>query len=135
MLAGGPWGRDSATRRRRTYGLQVSWAAGHVAGLCRVCGVTFDVEGDDLVGDGPVVVLARHASVIDNGVPARLVSRPHGLDLRYVLKDSLQALPTLDIGARWVPTCFVRRRSGDPAREIDRVRVLAEGSTAYVTAF
>lgn len=127
LLAGGPWARDSATRRRRTYALQVRWAAGHVGGLCRLCRVTFDVEGDELVGRGPVIVFARHASVVDNGVPAMLVSRPHDLDLRYVLKSSLQALPTLDIGARWVPTCFVHRGSGDPAREIDRVRTLARG--------
>lgn len=127
LLAGGPWARDSATRRRRTYGLQVRWAAGHVGGLCRLCRVTFAVEGDELVGKGPVIVFARHASVVDNGVPAMLVSRPHGLDLRYVLKSSLQALPTLDIGARWVPTCFVRRGSSDPAREIERVRTLAKG--------
>lgn len=127
LLAGGPWGRDSDARRRRTYRLQVRWAAGHVGGLCRLCRVTFDVEGDELVGRGPVIVLSRHASVVDNGLPAMLVSRPHGLDLRYVLKSSLQNLPTLDIGARWVPTCFVRRGSGDPAREIARVRTLATG--------
>ena len=124
LLAGGPWGRDSATRRRRIYRLQVAWAAGHLAGVCRV---SFDVEGDELVGEGPVVVFSRHASIVDNGLPALLVSRPHGLDLRYVLKSELQALPTLDIGARWVPTCFVRRGSGDPAREIERVRTLAKG--------
>lgn len=127
LLAGGPWARDSLTRRRRTYALQVRWAAGHVGGLCRLCRVGFDVEGDELVGRGPVIVFARHASVVDNGVPAMFVSRPHDLDLRYVLKSSLQALPTLDIGARWVPTCFVHRGSGDPGREIERVRTLAQG--------
>jgi 1-acyl-sn-glycerol-3-phosphate acyltransferase len=127
LLAGGPWGRDSAARRRRTYRLQVNWAAGHIAGVRRICRVSFDVEGDELVGRGPIIVLARHASVVDNGLPALLLSRPHGLDLRYVLKSELQALPTLDIGARWVPTTFVHRRSEDPAREIDRVRTLAKG--------
>lgn len=127
LLAGGPWGRDSATRRRRIFRLQVSWAAGHLAGVRRVCRVSFEVEGAELVGTGPVIVFARHASVIDNTLPARFVSRPHDLDLRYVLKDVLQNLPTLDIGARWVPTCFVQRGSNDPAREIDRVRTLAVG--------
>ena len=127
LAAGGPWGRDSATRRSRVYRLQVTWAAGHLAGLSRLCRVRFDVEGNELVAPGPVVVFSRHASIIDNGVPALLVSRPHGLDLRYVLKSELQALPTLDLGARWVPTCFVRRNSDDPAREIERVRTLAVG--------
>src|SRR4051812_43885793 len=37
VLSGGPWARDTATRRRHTYRLQVSWAAGHLAGICRVC--------------------------------------------------------------------------------------------------
>ena len=127
LLAGGPWGRDTPARRRRIYRLQVGWAAGHLAGVSRVCGVRFDVEGDELVGEGPLIVMARHASVVDNALPARLISRPHGLDLRYVLKSDLENLPTLDIGARWVPTCFVRRSGGDPGREIDRVRTLAMG--------
>ena len=127
VLAGGPWARDSAARRRRAYRLQVSWAAGHIAGVCRVCRVGFDIEGEELIGRGPMIVLSRHASIVDNGLPAMLVSRPHGIDLRYVLKSELQALPTLDIGARWVPTCFVRRGSGDRDREIDRIRLLANG--------
>src|SRR4051812_5712120 len=29
LLAGGPWAKDSPSRRRRTFGLQVSWAYGH----------------------------------------------------------------------------------------------------------
>ena len=128
VLAGGPWARDTPTRRRRTYRLQVSWAAGHIAGVCRACRVGFDVEGDELIGRGPVVVLSRHASLVDNGLPAMLVSRPHDLDLRYVLKSGLQALPTLDIGARWIPTYFVRRGSGgDRDRELEGIRMLAQG--------
>ena len=127
LLAGGPWARDSAARRRRIFRLQVMWAAGHVGGACRVLRVGFDVEGSELVGRGPVIVLARHASVLDNGLPAMFVSRPHGLDLRYVLKSSLQALPTLDIGARWVPTAFVRRGSDDRGGELERIRMLATG--------
>jgi 1-acyl-sn-glycerol-3-phosphate acyltransferase len=130
VLAGGPWARDTPTRRQRTYRLQVSWAAGHIAGVCRACRVGFDVEGDELIGPGPVIVLSRHASIVDNGLPAMLISRPHDLDLRYVLKSELQALPTLDIGARWVPTYFVRRRSDgdrDRDRELDRLRTLAQG--------
>lgn len=127
VLAGGPWGRDSPTRRRRTFALQVSWAAGHLAGIRRLFGLRFEVEGDELVGAGPVIVFIRHASIIDNTLPAALISRPHGLDLRYVLKKELEFLPTLDVGARWIPTCFVRRASDDPDNEVTRVRSLAAG--------
>jgi hypothetical protein len=127
LVSGGPFGRDTEARRRRTYELQVRWATGHLHGLCRLCGVRFEVEGDELVGAGPMLVFTRHASVVDNGLPAAVVSRAHGIDLRYALKSELQSLPTLDVGARWVPTCFVNRGSEDPSREIARVRMLAAG--------
>lgn len=126
VLAGGPWGKDSPTRRRRVFGLQVSWAAGHLAGVRALFGLSLEVEGAELVAPGPVIVFIRHASIIDNTLPATVVSRPHGLDLRYVLKRELEMLPTLDIGARWVPTCFVNRASDDSEREIANVRSLAE---------
>ena len=129
LLAGGPWARDTEARRRRVYRLQVNWATGHLAGVCRLWRLRFEVEGNELVGRGPMIVLYRHASIVDNALPAALISRAHDIDLRYVLKDDLQALPTLDIGARWVPTCFVHRGSADPAHEIGRVRMLAQGLT------
>jgi 1-acyl-sn-glycerol-3-phosphate acyltransferase len=127
LRAGGPWGRDTPQRRRRIYRLQVAWAAGHLGGLCRLCGVGFEVEGAGLIGRGPLIVFCRHASLADSGLPAMLISAPHELDLRYALKSELQSLPTLDIGARWVQTCFVERASTDPAGEIARVRTLAIG--------
>ncbi|MCU0314781.1 MAG: lysophospholipid acyltransferase family protein [Solirubrobacteraceae bacterium] len=127
LLSGGPLARDTPARRRRVYRLQVRWAADSFAAVQRLWGLRIDVAGDELIQPGPVIVLYRHASVIDNALPAVLLSRRHGLDLRYVLKDAMADFPTLDIGARWVPTCFVRRGSDDPAREIAKVRTLAEG--------
>ena len=129
LLAGGPFARDTAARRRRVYRLQVNWAADTLAAVVRLFRVRFDVAGDELVGHGPMIVLYRHASIIDNALPARLISRAHGIDLRYVLKDEMQMFPTLDIAARWVPTCFVHRGSEDPGREIARVRMLAQELT------
>lgn len=127
LLAGGPFAKDSPARRRRTFALQVGWAAGHFAGVRRLFGLRLEIEGAELVGPGPVLVFIRHASIIDNTLPATVVSRPHGLNLRYVLKRELEMLPTLDIGGRWVPTCFVRRQSDDAGHEIANVRSLAAG--------
>ena len=78
-------------------------------------GLTFEVEGLELAGPGPVIVLIRHASIIDNALPDAVIGHAHGLGLRFVLKRELEMIPTIDIGARWVPTIFVRRASSDPA--------------------
>lgn len=125
LLAGGPFGRDSDARRRRTYAAQVRWGAGHFTGILRICRMRLEVDNPDAVGSGPMIVLSRHASIIDFGLPAHVVSRAHGIELRYALKTELQALPSLDLGARWVPTYFVRRSSDDPQREIAAVGRLA----------
>jgi 1-acyl-sn-glycerol-3-phosphate acyltransferase len=125
LLTGGPFARDTDTRRGRTYAAQVRWGAGHFTGIVRICRMRLEIDNPAAVGSGPTIVLSRHASIIDFGLPAHVVSRAHGIDLRYALKTELQALPSLDIGARWVPTYFVRRSSSDRRREIEAVGRLA----------
>lgn len=127
ILSGGPFGGDSPIRRDRVFRLQIMWAGGHLAGVRRLFGLKFEIEGDDLVEPGPILVLIRHASIIDNTLPATLVSGPHDMALRYVLKRELQSIPTLDIGGGWVPCYFVRRASDDPVGEVDRIRALTPG--------
>jgi 1-acyl-sn-glycerol-3-phosphate acyltransferase len=118
-------GRDTRTRRFRVYRLRQLWAGGHLRGVQRLFGLTFDVGGLEDVAPGPVLILMRHASIIDNTLPDAIVGRAHDLGLRFVLKRELQSLPTIDIGGRWVPTNFVRRGSGDTARELEDLRKLA----------
>lgn len=127
LLTGGPFSRDSQRRRERTWFLQSQWAGGHMDGVRRIFGLRVEIDGAELIEPGPFVALVRHASIIDNALPAAFVSRGRGLQLRYVLKHELQALPTLDWGGHWVPTCFVRRATDDATQEIANVRSLAEG--------
>jgi len=127
VLTGGPFSRDSQRRRRMVWRLQSMWAGGHMDGVRRIFGLDIRIEGAELVMPGPFVVLVRHASIVDNALPAAFLSRPNDLELRYVLKHELQALATLDIGGHWVPTCFVKRASDDALTEVANVRTLAEG--------
>jgi len=129
LITGGPFSRDSQRRRRRVWFLQSQWAGGHMDGVRRIFGLKVVIEGEELIEPGPFVALVRHASIIDNALPAAFVSRGRDLELRYVLKHELQALPTLDWGGHWVPTCFVRRATDDATAEIANVRTLAEGLT------
>ena len=122
---GGPLGHGSMRRRRLVYDLRVRWCRRHLAGLRRLFGVTIQVEGLEHAAPGPVVIFIRHTSIIDNALPDAVVGHAHGLGLRFVLKRELQMLPVFDIGARWVPTNFVRRGSGDTEAELRNLRRLA----------
>ena len=126
VLTGGPAGAGSLRRRRLVYELRIHWARSHLGGVRALFGLAFEVEGLELAGPGPVIVLIRHASIIDNAMPDAIIGREHGLGLRFVLKRKLQSIPTIDIGGRWVPTIFVRRALGDPAAELSLLRGLAD---------
>jgi len=125
LSAGGPLGRGSDRRRRGVYDLRIHWASLHLAGISKVLGLRYEVDGLELAGPAPVLIMIRHASIIDNLVPDSLIASEHGLGLRYVIKRELQMIPTIDIAGRWVPTNFVRRASGDTAAEVERLRQLA----------
>lgn len=128
-LVSGPWKGDTPARRRRVFRLQATWAAGHLWGIRRIFGLHWEIEGDELVRsdpDRPILVLIRHASIVDNALPATVISLPHRMRLRFIIKHELQALPTLNIGGHWIPTCFVRRESDNPDRQVARVRTLGE---------
>jgi 1-acyl-sn-glycerol-3-phosphate acyltransferase len=118
--------RGSLRRRRWVYDLRIHWARSHLAGIRVLFGLTFEIEGLEQAGPGPVLILIRHASIIDNTLPDAIVGHAHGLGLRFVIKRELRMLPTIDIGGRWVPTNFVRRASDDPAGEIARLRRLGD---------
>jgi 1-acyl-sn-glycerol-3-phosphate acyltransferase len=124
-------GRDGPRRRDRVYRLKRRWLASHLAGIRALFGLRFEVEGLELAGPGPVLVMIRHASIIDNALPDVIVGRAHGLGFRFILKRELQMLPTIDIGGRWVPTLFVRRASGDTAAELERMRALTVNMSSH----
>ncbi len=125
VLTGGPLGRGSLRRRRWLYDLRVRWMRGHLGGVRALFGLRLEVTGLELAGPEPALIMMRHASIIDNTLPDALVGHEHGVGLRFVIKRELQALPTIDIGGRWVPTVFVRRASADSAAEVAALRGLA----------
>lgn len=118
--------RPGSDRRRRwLYGWRIHWMRSHIGGIRVLFGVGFTTEGLELAGPGPVVMLMRHASMIDNALPDYTAGRAHGMGLRFVIKKELQSMPVIDIGARWVPSFFVRRASENPDAEAAQIRRLA----------
>lgn len=118
-------GRDTNARRRAVYRARQQWTGGHLDAITRLFGLSWEIEDLDVVAPGPALIFARHASIIDNALPDAVIGRTHGMGLRFVIKRELQVLPTIDIGGRWVPTNFVRRGTGDTAKELVDLRKLA----------
>jgi 1-acyl-sn-glycerol-3-phosphate acyltransferase len=126
VLSGGPFGHGSMRRRKWVYELRIRWARSHLGGIKVLFGLGFEVEGLEEASRGPILVMMRHASIIDNTLPDSVIGHAHGIGLRYVIKRELQAIPTIDIAGRWVSTIFVRRASGDTEGETAIMRSLAE---------
>jgi 1-acyl-sn-glycerol-3-phosphate acyltransferase len=116
--------RDPVRSRAWIHRLLHWWLDKHFKGIRAIFGLRFEVDGLERVGPGPVVILMRHASMVDTLIPEGVIGAAHDLKFRYVLKRELLGLPTIDIGRRWLPTVFVRRGSGAIDAELERVRKL-----------
>jgi len=111
------------------YALQRWWAARLVDAVHHTAGVSFEIEGLDLLAPGPIVICARHASIADALLPAWLLGKA-GMRPRYVLKEDLQLDPCLDIVGNRLPNHFVDRDPDDSAAELAKLEVLARGMNA-----
>ncbi len=107
------------------FRLQCWWASWLFHGTRLLYGLRMRVRGEDAVRDGPLLLLMRHASVIDTLLPAVLVSSRTGLHLRTVMKRELLWDPCLDLVGQRLRNAFVRRGQGGSEAEIERVRELA----------
>lgn len=119
-------GRREAALQQMTLDLQQLWAGTLFAAVRWLFGLRLEIVGAGAVAPGPLIVLIRHASIVDNLLPSVLLARPHGIRLRYVLKRELLADPCLDVAGRRLPNYFVRRGTGE-AREVEQIRSLARG--------
>ncbi|MCB9780661.1 MAG: 1-acyl-sn-glycerol-3-phosphate acyltransferase [Alphaproteobacteria bacterium] len=107
--------------------LQRVWVDALWLGVRTLMGIRLTVEGADAVappGDGRMLVLLRHSSLPDVLLPGLAFANPRRIPLAYVLKVEVCWSPCLDVVGHRLSNAFVRRGSGDPAREIARVVAL-----------
>ncbi|MDH3307878.1 MAG: 1-acyl-sn-glycerol-3-phosphate acyltransferase [Acidimicrobiia bacterium] len=110
----------------RTWGIQAKWAGVLLAAVERIFSISISVVGAEVLRNSPYVVLMRHASIVDNLLPARLITSRAGVRLRYVLKRELLADPCLDVAGTRLPNHFVDRSGVDSDAEIAAVRRLGD---------
>lgn len=108
-----------------TYRLQAAWAAWNFRAVRAIFGLHFVVGGDEDIRPGPIILLSRHASLIDTLLPSWFVTRAHQLRIRYVLKKELLLDPALDIAGNRLPNHFVDRGAGDSEPDKEAIRRLA----------
>lgn len=107
-----------------TYGAQKAWLDWNFEALRLTFDLQFASEGSEAIPPGPILLLSRHASMIDTMLPGRYVVKPHGIKLRYVLKKELLIDPALDMGGNRLPNHFLDRKSAGSA-EFAALRELA----------
>jgi hypothetical protein len=71
------------------FRLEAWWGSTLFRAVVRLFGLRIEVEGDADLARGPYLLLVRHASSGDTLLASALVSKPHGVRLRYVLKREL----------------------------------------------
>lgn len=119
--------RGSPERRTRTFAAQRFFTGALLGAVTRLFSLRFEVLGAEQVSPGPLLVLVRHASLVDVLVPAGFIANVHGLELHYVLKRELLADPCLDIAGHWIPNHFVDRSGADTAAELAAIATLKDG--------
>ena len=113
LAAAGLWLVGRRRDLEAHYSLQQWWADRLLRSLRATCGLELDIEGAANLGDGPTVMLVRHASLADSLVTAWAVTERARLRPRFVLKKELLADPCLDIVGNRLPNCFLDRGAED----------------------
>jgi hypothetical protein len=130
LLLAGVWlasgfGAVRARLVRWTYGVQALWVLLMFRAATRIWQLRWTVGGSECIPPAPIVVLIRHTSMLDTLIPGVLVTREHGVPLRFVLKRELLVEPCLDIAGHWLPNHFVDREPSDSQVELDAIERLA----------
>ena len=108
----------------RHYALQRWWADRLLRALKATCGFSVEVEDIDSLKPGPVILLARHASLADSLVSAYVVTTLAHMNPRFVLKRELLADPCLDVVGQRLPNHFLDRQATDSTPELEALQSL-----------
>jgi 1-acyl-sn-glycerol-3-phosphate acyltransferase len=124
-LVEGPYiSRDVERYLRKNFALQCWWARTLAGGAFKLFSIQIDAEGLREFRGRPLLLFVRHASTADAVLPAMLIGVPQKIMLRYVMKRELLVDPCLDIVGNRLPNHFVRRGSGEGAKEIETIAQL-----------
>ncbi len=79
---------------------------------------------------GPILLLSRHASILDTIMPIKLLGQAHGMGMRIVQKRELLWNPIVDVASHRMPRAFIKRGSGNAERQAAHMQHLLHGITS-----
>jgi 1-acyl-sn-glycerol-3-phosphate acyltransferase len=108
------------------FRLQCWWARTLRTGAFRLFSMKQEVTGAEHASGGPMILFVRHCSVADTMLPVMLVTDPHRIVLRWVMKAELLWDPCLDIVGQRLRNCFVTRTPEQGAEDARAVGQLMD---------
>jgi len=124
---GAGFGRSETRLMARTWPIQAWWAKTLLRFAQQIFDLELEITGLEHARPGPIVAMFRHASILDNLLPAVLLQARLGYELRWILKRELLAITPLDVAGTRLPNHFVDRSGMDPRRELRAIRRLSAG--------
>lgn len=100
--------------------IQGRWVGSLLRWGGRLLDLSVEMPDHDAFPAGKIVVLSRHASMIDAVIPAHLFPTHLDRPVHYVLKRELMWLPSIDIFGHRLGNHFVDR-DGDTEREVSAI--------------
>lgn len=128
------WLTGNAGDVERMTEVQRWWASRILTALRVTAGLRVEYDGLDAYHPTPIVVLPRHASLVDSVFSIWAAIGPGRLQARVVLKRELLADPCLDIAGNRLPNYFLDRGATDSAPELAAIMALSRDMGSGVAA-
>jgi 1-acyl-sn-glycerol-3-phosphate acyltransferase len=95
----------------------------------RVYDMKIEIDDIECCSPGPILLLSRHASILDTIMPIKLLGEAHGMGMRIVQKSELLWNPLVDVASSRMPRAFIQRGSGNVLGPIGHMKHLLRGIT------
>ena len=123
------YGLPQSPARKRQIALKVElWFIPRCIALAeKIYGMEIILDDIECCSPGPILLLSRHASILDTILPIKILGEAHGMGMRIVQKDILRWNALVDVASHRSPRAFIKRGSNNIEREIGHMKHLLEG--------
>jgi 1-acyl-sn-glycerol-3-phosphate acyltransferase len=133
LILGGSWicTRFVSAKRRHHINVKVEhYFIPQSIGIAeRVYNMKIELDNIECCSPGPILLLSRHASILDTIMPIKLLGQAHGMGMRIVQKAELLWNPLVDVASSRMPRAFIQRGSGNVHGPISGMKHLLRGIT------